>query len=126
MEIVLIGLNHLTAPVDVRERVAFTQDEAQQAAAQLRSGGVLSETLVLSTCNRSELYGVPPEPLGDSAAAVERFLASFHRIDPAILNGNLYRRYDRDAVRHLFRVAGGLDSMLLGEAGILGQVREAY
>src|SRR5258705_6937392 len=126
MEIVLIGLNHLTASVDLRERVAFTQEKAQQAVEQLRSGGVLSETLVLSTCNRSELYGVPPESAGDSAAAVEQFLAQFHRVEPEVLNGSLYRRYDRDAVRHLFRVAAGLDSMLLGEAEILGQVREAY
>jgi glutamyl-tRNA reductase len=126
MEIVLVGLNHRTAPVELRERASFTTDEAQRAAEQLRTGGILSETLVLSTCNRSELYGVPPEAAGDSAAAVELFLATFHRIDPAILNDSLYRRRDRDAVRHLFRVAAGLDSMLLGEAEILGQVREAY
>jgi len=126
MEIVLIGLNHLTAPVELRERVSFTQDEAQRAAEQLRSGGVLSETLVLSTCNRSELYGVPPESAADSAAAMERFFSSFHRIEPESLNGSMYRRHDREAVRHLFRVASGLDSMLLGEAEILGQVREAY
>jgi glutamyl-tRNA reductase len=126
VEIVLIGLNHLTAPVELRERVSFTPDEAQRAAQQLRTGGVLSETLVLSTCNRSELYGVPPESAADSAAAMERFLAMFHRVEPAMLNGSTYRRYDREAVQHLFRVSAGLDSMLLGEAEILGQVREAY
>ncbi len=126
MEIVLIGLNHLTAPVELRERVSFTQDEAQRAAEQLRSGGVLSETLVLSTCNRSELYGVPPESAAISAVAMERFFSTFHRVEPASLNGSMYRRHDREAVRHLFRVASGLDSMLLGEAEILGQVREAY
>src|SRR3990170_2986485 len=126
MEIVLIGLNHRTAPVELRERVSFTPDQAQRAAEQLRSRGILSETLVLSTCNRSELYGVPPESAPDSAGAMELFLATFHQIDPAILNSSLYRRRDQDAVRHLFRVAAGLDSMLLGEAEILGQVREAY
>ena len=87
---------------------------------------MLSETLVLSTCNRSELYGVPPESARDSAAAMELFLATFHHIDPSVLGGSIYRRHDREAVRHLFRVAAGLDSMLLGEAEILGQVREAY
>jgi glutamyl-tRNA reductase len=92
----------------------------------LRTRGVLSETLVLSTCNRSELYGVPPESSADSAAAMELFLATFHQIDPVVLTGSLYRRRDRDAVRHLFRVAAGLDSMFLGEAEILGQVRDAY
>ena len=126
MEIVLIGLNHRTAPVELRERVAFTPEDARRAAGELRSRGVLSETLVLSTCNRSELYGVPQESTEDSAGAMEGFLAAFHHIEPAILRGSLYRRRDRDAVRHLFRVAAGLDSMLLGEAEILGQVREAY
>src|ERR1700734_2444769 len=126
MEIVLIGVNHLTAPVELRERVSFTQDEAQRAAEQLRSGGVLSETLVLSTCNRSELYGVPPESSADSTLAMERFFSTFHRVELTSLDGSMYRRHDREAVRHLFRVASGLDSMLLGEAEILGQVREAY
>lgn len=129
MDIVLIGLNHRTAPVELRERVSFTQEEARLASEQLRSGGVLSETLVLSTCNRSELYGVPAESAvsaKDSAGAMELFLATFHKIEPAALNGSLYRRHDREAVRHLFRVAAGLDSMMLGEAEILGQIREAY
>lgn len=126
MEIVVIGLNHRTAPIELRERVSFTPEEARLASEQLRSRGVLSETLVLSTCNRSELYGVPSESAKDSAAAMELFLATFHKIEPDILGGSLYRRRDRDAVRHLFRVAAGLDSMLLGEAEILGQVREAY
>jgi glutamyl-tRNA reductase len=87
---------------------------------------VLSETLVLSTCNRSELYGVPPEAATDSAGAMESFLATFHHVDPTLLTSSVYRRRDYDAVRHLFRVASGLDSMFLGEAEILGQVREAY
>lgn len=126
MEIVLIGLNHRTAPVELRERVSFTTDQAQQAAEELRSKGVLSETLVLSTCNRSELYGVPPESAEDSAGAMELFLATFHQVELVALGSSLYRRRDREAVRHLFRVAAGIDSMLLGEAEILGQVRDAY
>src|SRR5271170_3572563 len=126
MEIVVIGLNHRTAPVELRERVSFTIDQAQQAAEELRSKGVLSETLVLSTCNRSELYGVPPESAEDSAGAMELFLATFHQVELVTLGSSLYRRRDREAVRHLFRVAAGIDSMLLGEAEILGQVRDAY
>ena len=129
MEIVLIGLNHRTAPVELRERVSFTEEAAKLASEQLRSRGVLSETVVLSTCNRSELYGVPPESAAsakESAGAMELFLATFHQIEPAVLNDSLYRHYDREAVRHLFRVAAGLDSMMLGEAEILGQIREAY
>jgi glutamyl-tRNA reductase len=126
MEIVLIGVNHRTATVALRERVAFSAEQALEAAEQLRSRGILEETLVLSTCNRSELYGVPSELLTDSTGAVELFLASFHQLSPSELNGSLYRHRDSNAVRHLFRVAAGLDSMLLGEAEILGQVRDAY
>ena len=126
MEIVLIGLNHRTASVELRERVAFTPEQAREAAEQLRSRGILEESLVLSTCNRSELYGVPREDLADSSGAVELFVASFHQLSPSELNGSLYRHRDSHAVRHLFRVAAGLDSMLLGEAEILGQVRDAY
>src|ERR1700691_1248819 len=104
MEIVLVGLNHRTAPVEVREKVSFTADQARRAADELRARGILDETLVLSTCNRSE----------------------FPSVGPDILTSSLYHHYDRHAVRHLFRVSAGLDSMLLGEAEILGQVREAY
>src|SRR3984957_6351195 len=126
MEIVLIGLNHKTASVDLRERLAFTPEQAREAAGQLRSRGILEESLVLSTCNRSELYGVPREDASDSAGAVELFVASFHQLSLNDLDGSLYRHRDSHAVRHLFRVSAGLDSMLLGEAEILGQVRDAY
>jgi glutamyl-tRNA reductase len=126
MEIVLVGLNHRTAPVEVRERVSFTNEQARRAAEELRARGILEETLVLSTCNRSEVYGVPPEASRESASGLSSFLSEFHSVRPDILNGSLYHHYDREAVRHLFRVSAGLDSMLLGEAEILGQVREAY
>src|ERR1700737_63016 len=126
MEIVLVGLNHRTAPVEVRERVSFTVDQARRAADELRSRGILEESLVLSTCNRSELYGVPPETSHESAPGLATFLGEFHSVRPDVLQGALYHHYDRAAVRHLFRVSAGLDSMLLGEAEILGQVREAY
>jgi glutamyl-tRNA reductase len=126
MEIVLVGLNHRTAPLELRERVAFTTDQARRAAAELRSRGLLEESLVLSTCNRSELYGVPPEASHEAASGLTSFLSEFHSIRPDVLNVALYQHYDRAAVRHLFRVSAGLDSLLLGEAEILGQVREAY
>jgi len=126
MEIVLVGLNHRTAPVEVRERLSFTAEQARQAAEQLRSRGILEETLVLSTCNRSEVYGVPPETSHECAPGLSSFLSEFHSVRPDVLGESLYHHYDREAVRHLFRVSAGLDSMLLGEAEILGQVREAY
>jgi len=126
MEIVLVGLNHRTAPVEVRERVSFTNEQAQRAAEQLRERGILEETLVLSTCNRSEVYGVPPESSHECAPGLSSFLSEFHAVRMEVLGVSLYHHYDREAVRHLFRVAAGLDSMMLGEAEILGQVREAY
>ena len=126
MEIVLVGLNHRTAPVEVRERVSFTAEQSRQAAEELRARGILEETLVLSTCNRSEIYGVPPESTRESAPGLSSFLSEFHSVRPDVLGVSLYHHYDQEAVRHLFRVAAGLDSMLLGEAEILGQVREAY
>ena len=126
MEIVLVGLNHRTAPVEVREKVSFTADQARRAADQLRARGILDETLVLSTCNRSEVYGVPPETSHNCLSGLASFLSEFHSVGPDILTSSLYHHYDRHAVRHLFRVSAGLDSMLLGEAEILGQVREAY
>src|ERR1700756_2940335 len=126
MEIVLVGLNHRTAPVEVREKVSFTAEQTQRAAEELRARGILEETLVLSTCNRSEIYGVPPESSHECAPGLSSFLSEFHAVRHDVLSVSLYHHYDREAVRHLFRVAAGLDSMMLGEAEILGQIREAY
>ena len=126
MEIVLVGLNHRTAPLEVRERVSFTVDQARRASEELRSKGILEETLVLSTCNRSEVYGVPPETSRECAPGLSTFLSEFHSVRMDVLGTSLYHHYDREAVHHLFRVAAGLDSMMLGEAEILGQVRDAY
>ena len=126
MEIVLVGLNFRTAPVEVREKASFSQEQAQQASEELRSSGILEESLVLSTCNRSEVYGVNANGTRESAAALSSYLSKFHKLKPDLLRASLYHHYDHDVVRHLFRVSAGLDSMLLGEAEILGQVREAY
>jgi glutamyl-tRNA reductase len=125
MAVLLIGMNHTTAGLDLRERLHFSVEEGVKAAAGLRREGLADEAVVLSTCNRSEMYAVAGgEP--DVEGRLERYLCAFHSVEPAQLNGCLYRRRDRDAVEHLYRVASGLDSMLLGEAEILGQVRDAY
>jgi glutamyl-tRNA reductase len=126
MEIVLVGLNFRTAPVEVREKVSFSHEQALRASEELRSSGILEETLVLSTCNRSEVYGVQPNGHRESATALSGYLCKFHQLKPDLLNPSLYHHYDHDVVRHLFRVSAGLESMLLGEAEILGQVRDAY
>jgi glutamyl-tRNA reductase len=126
MELVLVGLNFRTAPLEVREKVSFSKEQALQAAEDLRSQGILEEILVLSTCNRSEVYGVRPMGNRESALALSSYLCKFHKVQPDVLNPALFHHYDHDVVRHLFRVSAGLESMLLGEAEILGQVREAY
>jgi glutamyl-tRNA reductase len=126
IRVALIGCNHRTAPVELRERVAFTSEQALDAASELRRRGILEEAVVVSTCNRSELYGVPAGAASTVTDAMEDFITSYHHISRAELEGRTYRWVGTDAVRHLYRVAAGLDSMLLGEAEILGQLRTAY
>jgi glutamyl-tRNA reductase len=126
MEIALIGISHRTASIELRERVAFRVEQACEAADQLRARGILKEAVILSTCNRTEVYGVTRERTADNLRAMETFIASYHQVPQQEFNAALYRRTDREVVRHIYRVAAGLDSMLLGESEILGQVREAY
>src|SRR3989440_356658 len=126
MELAVIGISHRTAGLALRERIAFRVEQACEAADQLRARGILKEAVILSTCNRTEVYGVARERSGDILQAMEMFLGTYHRLAPAEMGAAVYRRSDRDLVRHLYRVAAGLDSLLLGESEILGQVREAY
>jgi glutamyl-tRNA reductase len=126
IQVALIGCSHRTAPVELRERVAFTPQQALDAADELRRRGILEEAVVISTCNRSELYGVPGAPLPEITEAMESFLTDFHRVPRRELDGRLYRWTGPEAVRHLYRVAAGIDSMMLGEAEILGQLKTAY
>jgi glutamyl-tRNA reductase len=126
IQLALIGCNHRTASVELRERVAFTQKQALDAADELRRQGILEEAVVLSTCNRSELYGVAGEGGSALTEAMEEFFTSFHGLARSELAGKFYHWTGRDAIYHLYRVAAGLDSMMLGEAEILGQLRTAY
>lgn len=125
MSLIAIGLNHQTAPVELRERVAFADARLQQALADLRGLPGVREVALLSTCNRTELYAVAD----DGGRALVNWLAT-HPEDPAgdaaALQSYLYRHADENAARHLFRVATGLDSMVLGEPQILGQVKQAW
>jgi len=126
MEIALIGISHRTASIELREKLAFRVEQACEAADQLRARGILTEAVVLSTCNRTEVYGVTRERGADNLNAMEMFIASYHQVPVADVKAALYRHSDREVVRHIYRVSAGLDSMLLGESEILGQVREAY
>jgi glutamyl-tRNA reductase len=120
MALFALGLNHHTAPLAVRERVVFHVERLRDALSEIR-GGLAAEAAILSTCNRTELYlaaGHPP-------AAAADWLAKYHSFDPAELGRYLYTLPREQAVRHAFRVASGLDSMVLGEPQILGQMKEA-
>ena len=118
-----LGLNHQTAPLAVRERVVFHVERMQEALGELKRG-LAREAAILSTCNRTELY-VEVEMRPDKPAEMAQWLAQYHRFGAADLQPYLYTLPDEQAVRHAFRVASGLDSMVLGEPQILGQMKDA-
>jgi len=127
MSIVLVGLNHKTAPVEVRERLAFTDEACADSLRALVDGEVVREGLIVSTCNRVEILAEAAGPNGpDAAARLSRFLSETRSVPPDIFSAHLYTHADDAAVRHLFRVASSLDSMVVGEPQVLGQVRHAY
>jgi glutamyl-tRNA reductase len=121
--IVVVGLSHETAPLAIREALSFPKERLAEALTRLRAETPLGEAMILSTCNRVEVYGRASEP---SAEAVAAFLARYHGRPASEIEPHLYRLEDEAAVRHAFRVAASLDSMVLGEPQILGQVKEAY
>jgi glutamyl-tRNA reductase len=125
MPIAVIGANHRTAPIDVRERFAMGRSEAPAVLADLVDGGITAEAVLLSTCNRTEVY-LSLADLARGDEAVRAILADRLNTAPERLSGYLYQHRDRGAVKHLFRVTAGLDSMVLGEPQIQGQVKEAY
>ena len=120
MSLYAIGLNHQTAPLAVRERVVFGMDVLTAALRDLFGKQVAKEAAILSTCNRTEIYCNAQEP-----EAVARWLADYHRVDPENVAPHLYFHPGERAVTHAFRVASGLDSMVLGEPQILGQMKQA-
>ena len=124
LELVSLGLNHRTAPVDVRERLAMGDREIPRHFEALRNERLSTEAIILSTCNRVELYAVVGG--GDGADRLTRYLAHSHGLRHRDLNAHLYRYEGSQAVSHLFRVASSLDSMVVGEPQILGQVKTAF
>ena len=124
-DIVLIGLNHTTAPVELRECIAFTPEDTLVALDRLKKEASIDEVLVYSTCNRVEILLVTD----NSPVAVDvtkKFIASIHQIPLEQFENFLYQRDNDEAVRHVFRVASSLDSMIVGEPQILGQIKLAY
>ncbi len=123
-EIIVVGINHKTAPVELREKLAFTESELSRSFAWCAGCDVLAEAVILSTCNRTEIY-VSGRDAGELEGAVTAMLGSVKGIDTGSIRPNLYIHTGETAVEHLFKVAAGLDSMVLGETQILGQVKEA-
>ena len=123
--IILIGLNHKTAPVDIRECLAFSRQETRDALNALRALNVVEEAMLFSTCNRVELLITAREHL-PAVDAAKKFLARFKQLPLDAFESSLYQHQGEAAVRHIFRVAASLDSMVLGEPQILGQIKAAY
>ena len=125
MHLLLVGISHRTAPVELRERIDFHTRGVETALRALTARGSPAEALVLSTCNRAEIYAVCDD-LDRTRADLIRFVADFHGLDPALLQGHVYEAVDLGVARHIFRVAAGLDSLVVGEPQILGQVKDAH
>jgi len=125
MHLTLVGLSHKTAPVEIREKLTFPAQRQEDALIRLTSTDSVSEAVIVSTCNRTEIYAVTSAGV-DGPAAIIDFIADYHDLDPHELVRYLYISEGDAVVRHLFRVVASLDSMVLGEAQILGQVKEAY
>jgi len=125
LKLVVTGLSHHTAPVEVRERLAFEEKTLPEALDRLKQRPGMIEGMILSTCNRVEV-AVTADGQGDAEESVDRFLAEARSVEPAWVSPYLYHYNGKDAIRHLFRVASSLDSMVVGEPQILGQLKSAY
>ncbi|MBO7924408.1 glutamyl-tRNA reductase [Alteromonas sp. KS69] len=123
MTLLALGINHKTAPVALREKVAFTPDSLVEALASLRKVDGVDESVIVSTCNRTELY---VNTQHESATALLAWLSNFHHVEVDEIANNSYVLAADDAVKHIMRVASGLDSLILGEPQILGQVKQAF
>ena len=125
MPVVAIGLSHHTAPVTVRERFAFTEKAGLEALQELRASGLADEAVILSTCNRVEIYAATKADPRQALTGLQQFLLDHHNYREP-LNGEIYTLAEPQSIEHLFKVASGLDSMVLGETEILGQLKKAY
>ena len=123
MNLLIVGINHTSAPVELREKVAFTPEQLKDALQDLAQHAGFAEVAILSTCNRTEIIAITTKP--DTAEATS-WLASYHGLPLPDLEPSIYVKLNRDAALHAVRVACGLDSMVVGEPQILGQVKEAY
>jgi glutamyl-tRNA reductase len=125
MHLTMVGLSHKTAPIEIREKLTFPAAIQRDALHRLTSADEVAEAVIVSTCNRTEIYAVTATEDGGTDAVIE-FMCDYHGLDRHELVRYLYMQTGEAVVRHLFRVVASLDSMVIGEAQILGQVKEAY
>jgi len=125
MELLVIGLNHHTAPIAIRECLAFSEGKLEDALSKVHALPSLKENMILSTCNRVEVYAAARET-EKATFDLKNFLSQYHGLPLKEFEKSLYSHFGEEAVRHVFRVASSLDSMVLGEPQILGQIKEAY
>jgi glutamyl-tRNA reductase len=125
MNIVIVGLNHNTAPIEIREKIAFDGQKLGQAIEVLKGIPVIKENIILSTCNRVEIYANTVDT-DEGVEGIKNFIADFHGVSREILDKSLYVYTGKKAIRHVFRVASSLDSMVVGEPQILGQLKDAF
>ena len=125
MEISVLGVNHKTAPVEIREKLSVPSHRAPEFLEMFRERHIFNERLLLSTCNRTEIYGVGEKALEDVREA-KKILSEYSKLDLSLFEDKLYVLKQPHSVQHLFSVASGLDSMALGETEIIGQVKDAY
>lgn len=123
MSLITLGINHKTAPLDLRERLAFTPQSLPEALQSLKKLAHIKEASILSTCNRTELYCVTSE---DNDSALIQWFSQFHGLDESLIKQHLYLLAHEETIRHAMEVACGLDSMVLGEPQIAGQIKDAY
>ena len=121
MKLVLVGLNHRTAPVKLREQLAFRSEEIPAALSAFQANGA-KEVLIISTCNRVEVTAVVDDAAATSGSIIDRLLTFSSRVASDDLRPHFYSLEDGEAIRHMFRVASSLDSMIVGEPQILGQL----
>jgi glutamyl-tRNA reductase len=125
MNIIVVGLSHKTAAVEIREKVAFAPTQMEKPLRAVVSLPDITEAVIVSTCNRVEIYATTRDVAG-GMARLKRFLADYHNVPLEVLEGHLYAYHGEDATRHVFRVASSLDSMVVGEPQILGQIKTSY
>ena len=125
MSIVVVGLSHRTAPVETRERLAFSEVTIPETLQRLRTAGLAEEAVILSTCNRVEIYAATVTPAPAVLSSLQQFLLNTHALAEP-LEGAFYALVEPQSIEHLFRVACGLDSMVVGETEVLGQLKRAY